>query len=555
MTCVRIIVRQCIRHFIPNTLKVVTMRNPILEKGHEAHASKLSKRFPALNPANDHHILALWKYVEKRPYRFFSEFAFEVFLRELLRLDCKDHSALRKLIVDNIGSIDNAYREIEEINDFPWHDEPMQGKDDYRNLMLINQNLNPAYLRLTESVLKPLLTIPAYFSRINRGKSTEKLELYDISDELRNTDFQRLLQPYEAVVRNAIAHGGVIYRANSICFTDKKGNSKEFRDTELIRIFDDLLDVCNGMVAAISGFLLVQSDVEYPRPQHLLLEDLRTETQTPYWTVAGWLPSKQINGSQLIVYVGVQTLDYDKAVFSSFQTAILAERLRPGYDRYFLSLSQPKGMRGFGAFDGTKLAAHRERSHEFGKYSDVLEKTGLFFIPHVKLPKILRKIGSLWLIFRVYFELAASEYREKLGLCRVVVRDAQIHRNAWGVVLNADVVLEREGEQVEQAHVRRQSKAIIRKSLREARRKKSYFNLSRYLPLGYARVHLFQKDYRRRRLVNFGLAKDLVGTIQIKRIRRIKAPDIAGSTIEQIRSVRIAWNHRWLEQHFPSDAP
>lgn len=471
----------------------------------------------------------------------------DVFLRELERLNQEDHTALRQLVTDEIGNIDNAFRQIEEINGFDWHDDPLQGKNDYRKLMLIDQNLNPAYLRLTEAVLKPLLKIPAYFSRIRRGKGTAKLELYDISNELAGTEFEKLLQPYEAVVRNGIAHGGVTYGANSIRFSDKKGNSKELRDNEVIQLFDELLDVCNGMTAALSGFLLRQSDVVYPRPKNLRIEELRTETQTPYWTVVGWLPSEQISGSQLIVYVEVETFDYHKALFSSFQTAVLAEQLSPGYDRYFLSLSQPNGWPGFGAFNGNNLAQHREQGHEIDQYSDVLEDTGLFFVPRFELPRLFGKVGSLWLAFRVGKPQVTSEFRKNLGLCDVVVRRTEMHRDLWGVVLKADVILEGEGERVDQSHVRRQCKAIIRESLRKARREKRYTSLQRYLPLGYARIHVFQKDYRRRRLLNFGLAEDLIGTLQIKRIGRIKAPDIIGSTTEHTRGVRIAWNRLWME--------
>jgi hypothetical protein len=87
-----------------------------------------------------------------------------------------------------------------------------------------------------------------------------------------------------------------------------------------------------------------------------------------------------------------------------------------------------------------------------------------------------------------------------------------------------------------------------KKSFARSSPQQAYYSILRYLPLGYARVNIFQKDYRRRRLVNFGLAEDLIGTVQIKRIRRIKAPDIFGSTVEKCGRVRIAWNHRWLEK-------
>lgn len=538
---------------IGTRLKAVTVKNPILGKVHEEQVNQLIKQFPALHAVKGQGALSLWKYIEKRPHRFFSKFAMDVFFRELERLEKEDHLALRQLIADEIYNIDNALRHIEEINGYPWHDDPLQGEDDYRKLMLIDQNLNPAYLRLTEAVLKPLLMIPAYFSRINRGKGTAKLELYDISAELAGTDFKEILQPYEALVRNGIAHGGVTYGANSICYRDKKGNSKELRDNEVIQLFDDLLDVCNGMVAAMSGFLLKKSDSDYPRPQHLRLEELRAETQTPYWQVVGWLPAEQINGSQLIVYVEVKTLDYNKALFSSLQTAILAERLTPGYDRYFLSLNQPNGWRGFGAFNGKNLAHHRNQGHEIDQYTDVIEDTGLFFVPRIKLPKLAEKIGSLLLAFRVNKPRIAAEYRKSMGLCKVVVRRTELHRNSWGTVLKADVVLENNDDQIDQLLVRRQCRAIIRKSLRKARNERPYTSLLRYLPLGYARVHVFQKDFRRRKLVNFGLDEHLVGTLQIKRIRRIKAPDIAGSTIEYARGVRIAWNRRWMGSQTTAD--
>jgi hypothetical protein len=533
--------------------KAVTVKNPILGNLHDIQANQLNRQLPALDVSNGQNVLSLWKYIEKRPHKFFSEFAMDVFLRELERLEKEDHQNLKQLIADEIDNIDNAFRHIDEINAFPWHDEPLQAEDDYRKLMLIDQNLNPAYLRLTEAVLKPLLMIPAYFSRIGRGKGTAKLDLYDISAELAGTDLNRLLQPYEALVRNGIAHGGVTYGANSIRYRDKKGNTKELRDQEVIQIFDDLLDVCNGMVAAISGFLLKQADSEYPRPHHLRLEELRAETQTPYWQVVGWLPAEQINGSQLIVYVEVNTLDYQKALFSSFQTAVLAERLAPGYDRYFLSLNQPSGWRGFGAFDGKNLACHRIQGHEIDQYSDVLEDTGLFFVPRLKLPKLFGKFGSLWLAFRVGKPLMVAQYQNSLGLCNVVVRHTELHRNSWGVVLKADVVLESSDNQIDQAVVRRQCRAIIRKSLRKARNERPYSSLLRYLPLGYARVHTFQKDFRRRKLANFGLAEHLVGTLQINRIKRIKAPDIAGSTIEYTRRVRIAWNRRWMDNQATAD--
>ncbi len=45
----------------------------------------------------------------------------------------------------------------------------------------------------------------------------------------------------------------------------------------------------------------------------------------------------------------------------------------------------------------------------------------------------------------------------------------------------------------------------------------------------------------------FGLGPELICTIQLQHIRRIKALDIIGSTIEVSGDWRIAWNRAWIE--------
>jgi hypothetical protein len=70
-----------------------------------------------------------------------------------------------------------------------------------------------------------------------------------------------------------------------------------------------------------------------------------------------------------------------------------------------------------------------------------------------------------------------------------------------------------------------------------------------YLPIGYAYVSVFKRDYRRRRLSGYGLGEDLVCTLRLQRIRRIQSPDIMGSTAETMGNWRIAWNKAWLESH------
>ena len=108
-------------------------------------------------------------------------------------------------------------------------------------------------------------------------------------------------------------------------------------------------------------------------------------------------------------------------------------------------------------------------------------------------------------------------------------------------MLNASVIVEglEDGAAVDVIH--RHRHRIVRSAIKQARKERR-LSIAAYLPLGFARVAVFKRDYRRRRLSGFGLGKDLVCTVQFQRIRRIKSPDILGSTVEIIGKWRIAWN-------------
>ncbi|MNV84724.1 hypothetical protein D3C71_1786190 [compost metagenome] len=123
-----------------------------------------------------------------------------------------------------------------------------------------------------------------------------------------------------------------------------------------------------------------------------------------------------------------------------------------------------------------------------------------------------------------------------------------MHRNSWAAVLNADVVIEADGQEIDRNIVRNNSRTAVRRAARHARRQLSWFEIARYLPLGFAQIDVFCADYRTRRLSGFGLGKDLVGTIRLQRLRRIRSPDILGSTIEIWKGYRFAWNRSWLER-------
>ena len=521
--------------------------NPLLRDAHARQVLELMEVFPLLRTAEDPQFVSLWKYLDACPQRFFSVDASETYLDSLLQLYATRKEELLRLLHDQRGHLDNVYRHADEICGQDWHDAEIRARDDYGRLIFIDQELHPAYLRLTEAVFRPLLHIPAHFSRLNRRKGTEGLDLHQIVQELASRNFDHILDPYDHLMRNGIGHGGIIYSSGLIQYEDKKGNRKELDVNTIIRRFDNLLDVCNGLLLAFSIFWFTRDDERFELPANLLVDELRAATRTPYWCVVGCLPVRDANKSQLVVHVRPDTLDRRKVQFSLFHSAIMLEKLAPGYERYFFSLRSKKCWPGFAAFDGRKLTTLRKAKSPLEGYGDVLEGNLLYFVPRFSLPRLLAKLGSLWLSYKIHRPWLAYDVRQKLGWPQLTVRNSAIHRNRWGIVLHAHVVVGREVRDLDQDLVRRHCARIVRKSARIGRAELSFLNLCKYLPLGFCRIHVYRKDHRKRRLSSFALADDLVYTVQVQRIKRIRSPDILGSTIETKGRYRIAWNRSWLE--------
>jgi len=113
-------------------------------------------------------------------------------------------------------------------------------------------------------------------------------------------------------------------------------------------------------------------------------------------------------------------------------------------------------------------------------------------------------------------------------MCTILVKNANMHKNCWGMVLSGEIVIDVKNNEISE-YIRKYSKQLIHSALKKARNGKSFFSIERYLPIGYARISIYSREYRKRRLSEYGLGEALVCTIQIQRISRIKSPDICGA--------------------------
>ena len=512
---------------------------------------RIASEFPDLKLTARDYCLSLRRHLDSRPERFFDRSAYRVYLDWLQARDATDATGLANYLSQNGNDIEKALLLLREVNRADWHDASFEAQDDYALLLLIDRQVHPAYLRLLEAVLAPLIKPIAYFSRIDRNKGTDGLNLWSIIQEINSTPESCLTSPYRHIVRKGIAHGGITFDQRKILYQDSKGNEETIPTESIVRLFDDLLDVCNGIAVALKVFFLGGPRKGYIPPRELLMEELQEETRAPWWEIVGSVETEIPGKSQLVIYARPNTRCYDKALWSSVQSGILSEFFAPGYDRYLISLRSEKILPGWIAFDGTKLKDLREAgADDFQHYKGTVEDDLMFFIPRLRAPALLCRLGTLVSAFKANFALAIQNMREEmkrqLGIPMIDFRFASAHRNSWASVLHASVVLVELEEADTQETIRKNQQQIVKLAKRAARRN-DRFNLATYLPIGFAEVKVFRADYRERRLVGFGLGSDLVCTVSFRRLRQVRRPDLIGSTVESSGKWRIAWNRAWLD--------
>ena len=523
------------------------LQNPLTRDGDEQDKSRILNAFHALEPGSTQYSLVLRRYLDSCPEKFFDKKAYDAYLTSLQSWHQKSPTLLKAYFSQFAAEINRSLLFLRELNGEDWHDAPLTSGDDYDLIRIIDRKIHPAYLRLVEGVFTPILRPVAYFSRIQRKRGVDGLDIWSISEEIKGSPQDYLIRHYRHIIRNGVAHGGISFLQREIRYRDQRGNQETFDTSEVTRLFDDLLDTCNGLAAALKVFFLTLQDQGYVPPHELMIEALQELTKAPWWTIEGCVEAEIRGRSQLTLYARPDSRDYRKIFWSTVQSGILSESLAPGYHRYFFSLRSRKALPGWAAFDGCKLKRLREEgTGTLSGYQGIIEGNAISYVPRPALPALLSKVDTFMTSVRIVIPVAIRRIRQNLGIPHIVCRSAVQHRNSWGAVLRASVVVD-ESDEKELARVIRENCGRITMMARRYARRKSGLKVASLLPLAFAQVAVFRRDFRQRRLSNFGLGEDLVCTVRLQRMTRIKSPDILGSTIEISGKWRIAWSRAWLD--------
>ena len=412
---------------------------------------------------------------------------------------------------------------------------------------MIDRHAHPAYLRLIEGVWIPLVKPLAYFSRIDRKKGVEGLGGMAIFEELKGQSEEGLNLPYVHIIRNGIAHVGITFLQSNIRYQDNKGNRETFDVKKVVRLTDDLVDICNGIVAALKVYLLTSQRGKYALPREFLIEVLQEQTWAPWWSIEGCMATESGGQSQLTVYAKLRTRDSRKAWWSALQSGLLTQYLVDEYDQYNIRFNSRKSQMGWAIFNRNDLqAVNAANTLEIEESSNL--GRNFFILDEAKLPwfKFAGTMETLFHSFKLTAQTEFAKYREKLRIPRIKCRKAKIQRSSWGVVLHAEVIVGEFEEHLAAETICKHRRRIIRAARKNAEKSRVFSHLN-MLPIIFARVVVFARDHRRRRLASFGLGKDLICVIMLKRTDHIQTIDLLGSTVETEGNWRISWNEAWLE--------
>lgn len=542
---------------------IITLRSMLIENNpataqlHDDWRERIINEFPNINFSNSPDFLCLISYLDKSPQKYYSKDAFAKYLSELENIRQGAPEILADILKDTESLLSIANKILTEVNDKPIHDIFLP-KEHNELINFIDKEIHYTLLKVYETPFYILCYILAKYHWLKNKKGTDGLDLYNAVAELKKHNFAFIDPFYLHDVRNGVAHGKIAFSDIDITYMDKKGNKAIIPTSKIVDTLDGVLDITNGFCLAFKVFCFTNPDFfekfKIKIPQSLLLEELQAKANGPGWTITNCLDSVAMQDKkQLIIYAKNDNWDFNKVSWYCFTTAYWAESLTKSYDRIFFTLYSTHNKfspTGWAAYNAKKLRYLREQNEtRFEAYKGVLEDDMLFFIPKFKFPKFVYKIGTYLSIIKITMPLEWKKYICKYFSKPFYIRETQIHsKGNFTVVQDPSVVIKQQFQNDTQHVIRNNKKKIISQTIRFSRKQCSRLSLTRYLPVKYIRVFIYDTDKRVRSLRNSGLSPQLVATIEVNTSKRIPTIDILGGIPEQQGKYRIVWNKRWMDK-------
>ncbi|HEX2987137.1 MAG TPA: hypothetical protein VHS06_03090 [Chloroflexota bacterium] len=276
------------------------------------------------------------------------------------------------------------------------------------HLLRLSTEFHPEYLRRAQHVYANLL-VP-YWAVLKKGSVEGKFDLRGAESLVRSTGAEFLLSGYDERIRNAIAHGEVVFRGAVTRYGPAVGGC-EMIPYSFLEKFDELWRTSNALTVAILLFIarnrrLVMGNPDARLPPSITGLIADASIGRPSSLRVNGVVESEYRGTGRQLHVSVTTAFQSRIMTMADCARIslhLVEHSGDQYDRFLFEVDQGRQVPSLVIVDPRCLATLIAEQAPLDRLSEILIDTPLLFYDQSQL--FLR--ARAWsLIFRSTFALA-----------------------------------------------------------------------------------------------------------------------------------------------------
>ncbi len=450
------------------TLRETLVKDPLAQAEADLRVREIEFKLGVLLPAAPPAFLkmALWSFVESRPWRYWSCATVEQCLGILEASVTRSVEALNERARDVGAAFENLFRPSPT-----WSSEEPLSSARHRDLVRVATEFHPEYLRLIEHILGP--SIVPYWSVLKKGSVQGRFNLKNGVQLVASKGHGDIVSGYREEVRNAIAHGQVGFRSMEIAY----GPTCRMSAPEFLRLYDMALRSANALCLSLLLFA-IRNDAA-----------IRSQGGIEWSpTVSSWMAGAAVgrhglgvlgsveqdlpnNKRQLVVAVRSAHRSRPLALLDSARIAFwLIESGVSGYERFAIDLDQGKVVNSLVIVNTEKILDLLRRDASLESINEIFEDVPLLWFKESMWSTRLRAYPA---VIRTSFRLRwvrSLEHAYGAGFYRVGdrYRIRHVENKSAGPTgrIQAHVVLRREEDGNDRATVRAVIEHVVKKCRR-----------------------------------------------------------------------------------------
>lgn len=340
-----------------------------------------------------------------------------------------------------------------------------------KDLLRLANEFHPEYLRRCEHIFSNLIVL--YWAILKRKGVGGKFDLTGAVARIQSTQHEVLLSGYDEKIRNAIAHGEVVFRGMDICYGVEAANH-EMLPFEFLDRFDEIWRTSNSLAIAVILFLArYQEQMNAGIPATLTLPVgiinliAKSEAERTGLTVLGLVESNLPGGAKQL-HIAVKTIFLGRSAVLLDCSRISLHLLKSGasgYKRFLFDIDHGAKRTSMGIILPEQLAELTNSNAGFDRINEIFEENQLLWYDESMFAMRLKALQlSLVSNFRLAWKKYIAEIQTK-GLFAATARyriKKITNASAGGVArIKAFVVLRRHFDAQDRTLVREIAHTVV----------------------------------------------------------------------------------------------